>query len=70
MQSNAYQWYKEWTNPDYPRIFLSGFSGTIVTDGYQVYHKIAGERDDLKGAGCWIHYSGSIVIPGEMLKYA
>ena len=41
--------------PDYPRDFLSGFSGTIVTDGYQVYHKIASERDDLKVAGCWIH---------------
>ena len=41
--------------PDYPREFLSEFLGTIVTDGYQVYHKIASERDDLKVAGCWIH---------------
>ena len=37
--------------PDYPRDFLSGFSGTIVNDGYKVYHKIASERDDLKVAG-------------------
>ena len=56
--------------PDYPKDFLSGFLGTIVTYGYQVYYKIASERDNLKVAGCWIHYSGSIVIPGEMLKYA
>lgn len=40
---------------DYPREFLKGFSGTIVTDGYQVYHQIADKRDDLKVAGCWIH---------------
>lgn len=40
---------------DHPREFLKDFSGTIVTDGYQVYHKLAGEREDLKVAGCWIH---------------
>ena len=33
--------------PDYPRAFLSGFSGTIVTDGYQVYHKIANEYAEI-----------------------
>ena len=27
----------------------------MLTDGYQVYHKIANERQDLKVAGCWIH---------------
>ena len=26
--------------------------GTVVTDGYQVYHKLARERRDLKVAGC------------------
>lgn len=40
---------------DHPRDFLKNFSGTVITDGYQVYHKIAGERQDLKVAGCWIH---------------
>lgn len=40
---------------DHPRNFLKDFSGIVVTDGYQVYHKIAGERQDLKVAGCWIH---------------
>lgn len=28
--------------------------GTLVTDGYQVYHTMADEHpDDLKVAGCW-----------------
>lgn len=40
---------------DHPREFLKNFSGIAVTDGYQVYQKIAKERQDLKVAGCWIH---------------
>lgn len=40
---------------DHPREFLKDFSGTVVTDGYQVYHKLGKERQDLKIAGCWIH---------------
>ena len=40
---------------DHPREFLNTFSGTVVTDGYQVYHKLAKERRDLKIAGCWVH---------------
>ena len=40
---------------DHPREFLKTFSGTVVTDGYQVYHKLAKERRDLKVAGCWVH---------------
>ncbi len=40
---------------DHPREFLQGFSGTVVTDGFQVYHKIGDEREDLVVAGCWIH---------------
>jgi hypothetical protein len=40
---------------DHPREFLKDFSGTVVTDGYQVYHQLGKERADLKIAGCWIH---------------
>jgi transposase len=40
---------------DHPREFLKDFSGTVVTDGYQVYHKLADERGDLRVAGCWVH---------------
>ena len=32
--------------------FLKDFSGICVTDGYQVYHSIADEREDLIIAGC------------------
>ena len=31
------------------------FKGICVTDGYQVYHTIENEREDLKIAGCWAH---------------
>ena len=40
---------------DHPREFLKNFSGTVVTDGYQVYHKLGKERQDLQISGCWIH---------------
>ncbi len=51
---------------DHPRDFLKNFSGTVITDGYQVYHKLGAERSDLTIGGCWIHYPRSIVIPGEL----
>ena len=41
---------------DHPRDFLKNFSGTVITDGYKVYHKLGRERDDhLTIGGCWIH---------------
>ena len=40
---------------DHPRDFLKNFSGTVITDGYQVYHKLSRERDDLTIGGCRIH---------------
>lgn len=40
---------------DHPRNFLKDFSGTVITDGYQVYHKLAKERQDLSIGECWIH---------------
>lgn len=40
---------------DHPREFLKDFSGTVITDGYQVYHTIDDERQDLKVGGCWVH---------------
>lgn len=42
-------------NASHPRRFLKDFHGICVTDGYQVYHTIEKERDDLKIAGCWAH---------------
>ena len=49
-----YDW-QDSRRSDHPREFLKTFSGTVVTDGYQVYHKLGKEREDLKVAGCWIH---------------
>ena len=40
---------------DHPREFLKDFSGIVITDGYQVYHKLDREREDLSIGGCWIH---------------
>lgn len=41
---------------EFPREFFKDFTGIIMTDGYQVYHRIAEERpDELKVAGCWAH---------------
>ena len=40
---------------EHPRESLKDFKGICVTDGYQVYHSIEKERDDLTIAGCWAH---------------
>ena len=47
--------YQRTRNASHPREFLKDFSGVCVTDGYQVYHTIEEEREDLKIAGCWSH---------------
>ena len=47
--------YQKTRNAGHPREFLKNFNGICVTDGYQVYHTIEAEREDLKIAGCWSH---------------
>ena len=47
--------YQKTRNASHPREFLKNFNGICVTDGYQVYHTIEAEREDLKIAGCWSH---------------
>ena len=47
--------YQRTRKADHPIEFLKGFNGYCVTDGYEVYHKIDRERDDLTIAGCWAH---------------
>ena len=44
--------YQKTRNASHPREFLKDFNGICVTDGYQVYHTIENEREDLKIAGC------------------
>ena len=47
--------YQRTRDASHPREFLKGFSGICVIDGYQVYHTIENEREDLRTAGCWSH---------------
>ena len=47
--------YQPSRNASHPRKFLKDFKGICVTDGYQVYHTIEKEREDLRIAGCWVH---------------
>ena len=34
---------------------LSGFSGTLVSDGYDAYEKFAARNTDVRHAACWVH---------------
>jgi transposase len=47
--------YQPTRNASHPREFLRNFQGICVTDGYQVYHALEKEREDLRIAGCWAH---------------
>lgn len=42
-------------NASHPREFLKSYSGICVTDGYQVYHTLEKEKENLTIAGCWVH---------------
>ena len=47
--------YQPTRRTDHPAGFLKGYSGVVVTDGYEVYHSLERKRDDLQIAGCWVH---------------
>lgn len=47
--------YQKTRKADHPREFLKEFSGVCATDGYQVYHTVEGEIEDLVVAGCYAH---------------
>ena len=47
--------YQTTRKADHPRNFLKDFSGILVTDGYQVYHTMEKDLDNLTVAGCWSH---------------
>jgi transposase len=40
---------------DHPREFLKNYSGTLITDGYEVYHALERERGVMVVGGCWSH---------------
>lgn len=47
--------YQKTRNLSHPRTFLKNYSGICVTDGYQVYHTVENQLEDLTIAGCWVH---------------
>ena len=47
--------YQQTRNASHPREFLKGYDGICVTDGYQVYHTLEKELEELIIAGCWVH---------------
>ena len=65
--------YQRTRNASHPREFLKNYSGICVTDGYQVYHTLEKEREDLIIAGCWVHArrrfdEALAVVPKESRK--
>jgi transposase len=65
--------YQQTRNASHPRAFLKNYSGVCVTDGYQVYHTVEKELEELTIAGCWVHgrrrFDEALkVIPKEMQK--
>lgn len=65
--------YQKTRNASHPRKFLKDYNGICVTDGYQVYHTLEKEKEDLKIAGCWVHCRRKFeealeVIPKELRK--
>ena len=47
--------YQKTRDTSHPRAFLKGYTGICVTDGYQVYHTLEKENEELTIAGCWVH---------------
>ncbi len=47
--------YQQKRNASHPREFLKEYDGICVTDGYQVYHTLEKELEELTIAGCWVH---------------
>ena len=65
--------YQRTRNASHPRTFLKDYSGICVTAGYQVYHTVEKELEDLSIAGCWVHARRRFdealkVIPKELQK--
>ena len=54
MQIVLYE-YQKTRNASHPRAFLKGYIDIRVTDGYQVYHTLDKEIEELTIARCWIH---------------
>ena len=48
--------YQKTRHYSHPQEFLEKFQGVVVTDGYEVYHKLARLRPgEITVSGCWVH---------------
>lgn len=47
--------YQQTKKFEHPKTFLRDFSGILLTDGYEVYHSLERNRENLVVAGCWSH---------------
>lgn len=52
--------YQKTRNASHPRKFLKDYNGICVTDGYQVYHTLEKEKEDLKIAAAGFTAGGSL----------
>ena len=61
--------YQKTRKADAPRKMLQGYQGKLVCDGYQVYHGIENDTEDLTVAGCWTHarrpFAEVVKTPGK-----
>lgn len=49
--------YQKTRKADHPIEFLRRFSGSLVTDGFEAYHKLERVRGgEISIAGCWVHH--------------
>ena len=53
--------YQRTRNTSHPREFLRDYSGICVTDGYQVYHTLEKEHEDLTIAGAGSMPAGALM---------
>ena len=48
--------YQKTRKAEHSKKYLEDFNGTVVTDGYEVYHKLERDRSgEVSIAGCWVH---------------
>ena len=47
--------YQKTRSAEHPEEKLGGYRGILVTDGYEAYHKLDKENENIRVAGCWAH---------------
>jgi transposase len=47
--------YEKTRKAEHPNEFLDGYNGTVMCDGYQVYHQLGRQNEGITIANCWVH---------------